>query len=106
MKTETKLKILKWVAKLIRLDWNSTPYVPNYIIEQRKIQKITSQYVLSKEQEETVKHYGGMEVMFRDWVVKGISNQMLQIGAIKFETFVREDGQIGLKGTTYVPEKL
>jgi hypothetical protein len=103
-------KIKKWFFFKLRqfiAKYDSTQSPP-YIIEERKIQKIQSEHVLTETERKyfRFKEKEVKEMMERD-IVGGIVQIMLHTGAIKFEwDYFNNGDRIKLKATTYVPEKL
>jgi len=97
-KQETKIKIIRWVKKL--LNYKEVNGVP-FIIEERKIQKIRLVHIVPRAEE---KYYTKEEIEKN--VSLNILTLMIHIGAIKFEWTDLEDGKKKMEATTYVPEKL
>ncbi len=109
MRVTTKLKILRWVEKLLGLP--DTRNIPPFKVERRDIQRIQSVYAFMDQEADRVRRRIDPELMI-DHIKKELSlriaNEMLRIGAIKFDTEfdMRTGEMLRITATTYIPEKL
>ena len=104
MKLTTKLKIVNWIEKLLGV----TKYQPPYNIEQRNIQRIKSEHILSPYEKELLK-YKEQEFMdhLKQEMAVNVAKVMQQIGSIRYEIDTDfPSGNVKITATTYVPEKL
>jgi len=97
MKNETKIKIIKFVRWLLRYNDGGPPF----IIEERKIQKIRSEHILTQGEAEFC-----TQKLIEEQTAINLLKVMLHIGAIKFEWKTTEDNHKKVTATTFVPEKL
>ena len=105
MKVTTKLKILRWVEKLLGLP--DTRNVPPFKIEERKIQRIKSEYIISPAEKDFLDSKENLIIeRTMQNIATGIAQKMIEIGAIKFEFDQDNEGRHKITATTYVPEKL
>ena len=104
MKIVTKLKIVNWIEKLLGI----AKYQPPYNIEERNIQKIRSEHILSSMELELF-HLKEEEYMnhLKQEMAISVVKIMQQIGAIRYEIDTDfTSGNVKITATTYVPEKL
>jgi hypothetical protein len=105
MKIQTKEKIIRWVKKI--LNYDETKLQPRFTVEQRKIQLIQLDNILSKEEKRLLDNVNGnFQQILEDNISVKIAQAMLKMGAIKIEYSFKEDGSVRVNAKTYVPEKL
>ena len=104
MKEDTKWKIVNFIKKILQVK----EHTPNYIIEERKIQKIQSTHIIPiHERDRFLKMEEEMRTYYEKELSIGIAQTMVSMGAIKFE--VEDDtmsGNLKIRATTFVPEKI
>ena len=102
-KANIEFKLLKWFRKIFKYN----PRIQPYIIEERKMQRLRSEHVLTESEKEFLdKEEHKIKTYIEDNLATNMVKTMLHIGAIKFEWSVNEDGSIRVTGTTFIPEKL